>query len=189
MHPICGTQKKKRTSSRHGFLLKFITSARIWRRRTVLSSMKNSPLSTLGLEKYLSTELTVEYKNRRLLLKRAVLEEHRWQRSVQIPHPERLASISAKNSRWARERARAAALFLEHDVMQDVEEVLRQPPRPRCGSNPHHDMMSSRDEEQTCKKQSYQRGCGILEPPPQSKDIAHQSQVSKFLEHRASQPP
>ena len=89
----------------------------------------------LGLEKYLSTELTVEYKNRRLLLKRAVLEEDRWQRSVQIPHPERLAFISAKNSRWARERARAAALFLEQDVMQDFEENLLnllQPPRPRC---------------------------------------------------------
>ena len=107
----------------------------------------------LGLEKYLSTELTVEYKNRRLLLKRAVLEEDRWQRSVQIPHPERLAFISAKNSRWARERARAAALFLEHDVMQDVEEVLRQPPRPRCGSIPHHDMMSSRDYGHNYKKQ------------------------------------
>jgi len=88
----------------------------------------------LGLEKYLSCELTVEYKNRRLLLKRAVLEEDRWQRSVQIPHLERLAFISAKNSRWARERARAAALFLEQDVMQDFEEkTLLQPPRPRRG--------------------------------------------------------
>ena len=72
----------------------------------------------LGLEKYLSSELTIEYKNRRLLLQRAVLEEHRWQCAVQIPHPARLALISAKHSRWARERARAAALFLEHDVMQ-----------------------------------------------------------------------
>ena len=78
----------------------------------------------LGLEKYLSSELTIEYKNRRLLLQRAVLEEYRWQRSVQIPRPARLALISAKNSRWARERARAAALFLEQDVMQDFEENL-----------------------------------------------------------------
>ena len=63
-----------------------------------------------------------------------VLEEDRWQRSVQIPHPERLAFISAKNSRWARERARAAALFLEQDVMQDFEEKTSlQPPRPRRG--------------------------------------------------------
>ena len=88
----------------------------------------------LGLEKYLSSELTIEYKNRRLLLQRAVLEEQRWQRAVQIPHPARLALISAKNSRWARERARAAALFLEQDVMQDFEEkTLLQPPRPRRG--------------------------------------------------------
>ena len=88
----------------------------------------------LGLEKYLRSELTVEYKNRRLLLQRAVLEEHRWQHSVQIPHPARLALISAKNSRWARERARAAALFLEQDVMQDFEEKTSlQPPRPRRG--------------------------------------------------------
>ena len=113
----------------------------------------------LGLEKYLSCELTAEYKNRRLLLKRAVLEEHRWQRSVQIPHPERLAFISAKNSRWARERARAAALFLDQDVMQDleVEEFSCQPPRPRCGSTSVLHEMKSRDEGHSYKTQSYQR--------------------------------
>ncbi len=115
----------------------------------------------LGLEKYLSCELTAEYKNRRLLLKRAVLEEHRWQCTVQIPHPERLAMIAAKNSRWARERARAAALFLDQDVMQDleVEEFPRQPPRPRCGSTSVlHDMKSRDEEHNNCNTQSYQRG-------------------------------
>eukprot|EP00584_Thalassiosira_punctigera_P001133 CAMPEP_0172543596 /NCGR_PEP_ID=MMETSP1067-20121228/13944_1 /TAXON_ID=265564 ORGANISM="Thalassiosira punctigera, Strain Tpunct2005C2" /NCGR_SAMPLE_ID=MMETSP1067 /ASSEMBLY_ACC=CAM_ASM_000444 /LENGTH=116 /DNA_ID=CAMNT_0013330037 /DNA_START=50 /DNA_END=397 /DNA_ORIENTATION=- len=34
----------------------------------------------LGVEKFLSLELTQEYKVRRLRLKRAVLEEARWQR-------------------------------------------------------------------------------------------------------------
>jgi hypothetical protein len=75
---------------------------------------------------------------------------------VQIPHPARLALISAKHSRWARERARAAALFLDQDVMQDleVEEFSCQPPRPRCGST----SVLHEDEGHSYKTQSYQRG-------------------------------
>ena len=65
----------------------------------------------LGLEKYLSPELTAEYRERRLALERAVLAEHRWHLAWQIPHSARLAMVSAQNSLWARERARAAALF------------------------------------------------------------------------------
>eukprot|EP00574_Skeletonema_japonicum_P012593 CAMPEP_0201737344 /NCGR_PEP_ID=MMETSP0593-20130828/42157_1 /ASSEMBLY_ACC=CAM_ASM_000672 /TAXON_ID=267983 /ORGANISM="Skeletonema japonicum, Strain CCMP2506" /LENGTH=108 /DNA_ID=CAMNT_0048231307 /DNA_START=29 /DNA_END=351 /DNA_ORIENTATION=- len=48
----------------------------------------------LGLEKYLSPELTEEYKDRRLALQRAVLSEHRWHRALRIPHSGRLAMIS-----------------------------------------------------------------------------------------------
>ncbi len=72
----------------------------------------------LGLERYLSPELTAEYRERRLALERAVLEEHRWHRASQIPHSARLALVSAQNSLWARERARAAALYLEQDVQE-----------------------------------------------------------------------
>jgi hypothetical protein len=90
----------------------------------------------LGLEKYLSPELTVEYKDRRLALQRAVLAEHRWHRALQIPHSSRLAMISSRNSRWARERARAAALFLEQDVMQDFREMNLPATTPRRCSMP-----------------------------------------------------
>ncbi len=72
----------------------------------------------LGLERYLSPELTEEYRGRRLALERAVLEEHRRHRASQIPHSARLALISAQNSLWARERARAHALYLEQDVKE-----------------------------------------------------------------------
>ena len=77
----------------------------------------------LGLEKYLSPELTEEYKDRRSALERAVLEEHRIHRALDIPHVARLAMVSEKYSQWARERARAAALFLEQDVIQDFKEM------------------------------------------------------------------
>mmetsp|Transcript_18668 Transcript_18668/g.30575 ORF Transcript_18668/g.30575 Transcript_18668/m.30575 type:complete len:201 (-) Transcript_18668:166-768(-) len=93
----------------------------------------------LGLEKYLSPELTVEYKDRRLALQRAVLEEHRWHRALRIPHAERLAMVSTKHSQWARERARAAALFLEQDVMQDFREMNLQAMVPRRSSMPLHE--------------------------------------------------
>ena len=44
--------------------------------------------------------------------------------------------ISVKHSQWARERARAAALFLEQDVMRDMKEMNLQEtvPRPSCCS-------------------------------------------------------
>ena len=103
----------------------------------------------LGLEKYLSSELTVEYKERRLLQQQAVLQEHRWQRAVKIPHSKRLAKISASHSRWARERARASALFLEQDVLQELEEMMcPQPPRRQCSMPLNKDTT----EEEHCHK-------------------------------------
>ncbi len=92
----------------------------------------------LGLEKYLSPELTAEYRDRRLALERAVLAEHRWHRASQIPHSARLAMVSAQNSLWARERARATALLLEQDVMQDFEEMNLQTTPRRCRCSMSH---------------------------------------------------
>ena len=163
MHPICGTHTKRQTSSRHGFLTVHNVRSHLEENSALLDEelITVDAAAILGLEKYLSCELTAEYKNRRLLLQRAVLEEHRWQCAVQIPHPARLALISAKHSRWARERARAAALFLDQDVMQDLDEtMLRQPPRPtRCRSTSElHDMKSRDFQEHSYKTQSYQRG-------------------------------
>ena len=89
--------------------------------KKVLSS---TPAAILGLEKYLSSELRAEYKDRRYALERAVLEEHRLHRALHIPHDaSRLAKVSATHSQWARERAREVALFLEQDVMEDLKEM------------------------------------------------------------------
>ena len=84
----------------------------------------------LGLEKYLTRELSEEYKIRRNALQRAVLEEHRCHRALRVPHEHerehelrRLAKVSLVHSQWARERARAAGLFLEQDVNQDLNEM------------------------------------------------------------------
>ena len=83
----------------------------------------NDVTSILGFEKYLATELKAAYKEKRLALQTAVLAEHRWHRAVDIPHStEMLANTSAMHSRWARKRARAAALLLEQDVLQDLED-------------------------------------------------------------------
>ena len=78
-------------------------------------------VAILGLEKHLSPELTAEYSDRRVALQRAVISEHR---AMRIPHSTaRLAIVSAQHSQWARERARAAALFLQEDVMQDFKHM------------------------------------------------------------------
>ena len=92
----------------------------------------------LGLEKHLSSELTAEYTKRRDALHKAVLAEHRQQRAMLIPHATaRLATVSAQHSRWARERARAAAVFLEQDVMQEMKEMNLQVTTPLRCSMPH----------------------------------------------------
>ena len=71
----------------------------------------------LGLEKFLTIQLTEEYTNQRCRRTNGILHEDRLQRNSRMPHidVDRLARISAENSKWSRERARAAALFLEQD--------------------------------------------------------------------------
>ena len=95
----------------------------------------------LGLEKFLTDQLTVEYVNRRYKLRKSVLDVARWQeerrriRRRNIPHADHdynyiehdmdtLARISSEQSKWAYERARAAALFLQQD--QEHEALLLQ---------------------------------------------------------------
>ena len=77
--------------------------------------------SILGLEKFLTAQLTGEYEFQRRTLAKAVLNETQRQRVLAargVPHDklvDQLARVAAKNSRWTRERARLAALFLEQD--------------------------------------------------------------------------
>ena len=107
-----------------------------------------SAAAILGLEKYLSPELTAAYKDRRVALQRAVLAEHRRHRVMRIPRSAaRLAVISAKHSQWARERARAAALFLEQDVKRDLEESNFQATVPRRCSMTHFNEADDSTEE------------------------------------------
>eukprot|EP00581_Thalassiosira_minuscula_P019007 CAMPEP_0183724608 /NCGR_PEP_ID=MMETSP0737-20130205/18036_1 /TAXON_ID=385413 /ORGANISM="Thalassiosira miniscula, Strain CCMP1093" /LENGTH=222 /DNA_ID=CAMNT_0025955233 /DNA_START=134 /DNA_END=802 /DNA_ORIENTATION=+ len=101
-------------------------------------SKRKAPTASgiLGMEKFLTPQLTEEYKLRRTKLSTEVLKVARWQRVAArgIPSDElvdMLAKVAAENSRWARERARAAALFLEQDQeaqwKQNVQ-VLEQEP-------------------------------------------------------------
>ena len=43
---------------------------------------------------------------------------------MHIPHAARLAAVSTHHSQWAREKARAVALFLQEDVLQDLKEEM-----------------------------------------------------------------
>ena len=103
----------------------------LYRRVVRLSISKRftpSASDILGLEKFLTPQLTQEYANRRYIQTKRVLEEARMQdaRCKGLPRSnqdvKRLARISAVHSKWARERARAAGLFLA----QDQEEEARQ---------------------------------------------------------------
>jgi len=109
-----------------------------------------SASSILGVEKYLTEQLTIEYMNRRHMLRKRVLDEARWQEMIirsqqqQKHHTEddndmtierlayddqlvdTLARISLEHSRWAYERARAAALFLQQDQEQEDFKRLQQ---------------------------------------------------------------
>ena len=83
----------------------------------------------LGLDKFLTLELTSEYKLRRDQLFKHVLEEDAWHRSANCAHvpqdmmAERLACISAEKSHWARTKAYWVAVFLEQD--QQTEQFAR----------------------------------------------------------------
>jgi hypothetical protein len=111
----------------------------------------------LGLEKYLSPELTAEYKERRSALERVVLEQHRIHRALNIQNDAaRLAVVSEKYSQWARERARTAALFLEQDVLQDSRDMNLQVKAPRRCSLQGNNTTETDDvrKETPCKRRS-----------------------------------
>lgn len=76
---------------------------------------KISASYVLGLEKLLTAELTEEYKARREALNLAIIGEYRDQERRGRVCPDRLARVSTEHSEWARDKARAAALFLQQD--------------------------------------------------------------------------
>jgi len=109
-----------------------------------------SASNILGLEKFLTVQLTEEYKYRRGKLAREVVEEccrrSQYSSASESEDVDRLARISAENSKWARERARAAALFLEQD--QEAERLRDQEALLRRNSLPADvEVSSGQDEE------------------------------------------
>jgi hypothetical protein len=80
-------------------------------------SRRSFSMGTLvGFEKHLSADLAREYHQRKRTLFLAIHIEQRLQKSLNIPNPDRLATVALLHSQWARERACAAALLLEMDV-------------------------------------------------------------------------
>ena len=73
----------------------------------------------IGLERHLSFNLNTEFKLRHKAVVTSVLDEQRRQRILRTSNHERLARKCQENSRWARENARAAGLFLERDLDDD----------------------------------------------------------------------
>jgi hypothetical protein len=82
-------------------------------------------LLLLGLEKFITREVTEEYTRRRQKLMHDILEEssahyqHHDAGSKKNSIEDRLSKISAKNSEWARVQARLSALSLEIDLLAD----------------------------------------------------------------------
>ena len=105
--------------------------------RSISKRETPSASSILGIEKFLTVQLTIEYVNRRDKLRKSVLDEAQWQEKrrrlyrrsssshaadlIDDDDVDTLAQISSDHSRWARERARAAALFLQQDQEQEAQ--------------------------------------------------------------------
>ena len=104
----------------------------------IRSSISNNHILSadhiVGLEKFLSSDLTEEYRTRRDKLKKEILIESWWQKRLgytnYVQNAERLKIISAENSEWARERAQVAAKFLEKD---QEKEYMGQHLKPKNG--------------------------------------------------------
>jgi len=129
-------------------------------------SSKQVPTASdiLGLEKFLTDQLTVEYVNRRYKLRKSVLDEARWQEEMRrirrrnTPHADHdyidqdmdtLARISSEQSKWAYERARAAALFLQQDQEHEARLMLQQTVDTTC-----QDLQSRRVSPDTTQESS-----------------------------------
>lgn len=70
----------------------------------------------IGLEKYSNMDLSTEYKLRHKAVVKAVLDEQRRQKVIRHHNIDRLARAALDKSRWARDNARSAGLFLERDM-------------------------------------------------------------------------
>ncbi|KAL3807574.1 hypothetical protein ACHAXA_005150 [Cyclostephanos tholiformis] len=100
-------------------LFKTNVAIRINRLRRCVLENDFPPVSYIvGLEKFLTSELTAEYTARRDKLIREILVEARLGCTNDAESSERLMRISTDNSKWAKEQAQLAARFLEryHEI-------------------------------------------------------------------------
>lgn len=72
----------------------------------------------VGLEKYLSSDLSREFKRRKRQVYSAVTSELEFQNEfLKEINPDRLATVSSHHTKWAMEQAHYAAQLLEQDVL------------------------------------------------------------------------
>ena len=128
----------------------------------------------IGLEKHLSLQLTAEYRARRSKLYNVVLGEDAWHRSPDcagVPQDEmitRLARISADNTKWAMERALAAAMYLEQDqVTEQRLQEQQQKQTTQQAKDLSHSVPRQEQSWQTNRRSSLQetKRCRIVDTP------------------------
>ena len=80
-------------------------------------SIGDQTTEIVGLEKHLSSALSIEFKRRKTSHFEAVINELEFQDEYcSQPNPDRLAAISRNHSRWALEQAQYAAKLLADDI-------------------------------------------------------------------------
>ena len=85
--------------------------------RAKLSQQAARP-DIVGLEKYLSSDLSREFKRRKRQVYSAVTSELEFQNEfLKEINPDRLATVSSHHTKWAMEQAHYAAQLLEQDVL------------------------------------------------------------------------
>ena len=71
----------------------------------------------LGMEKFISRQVTEECILRKWTLMREILDPN--DHDIRTANADRLARISSENSKWARARARLSAMFLEEELIRE----------------------------------------------------------------------
>jgi len=92
----------------------------IHKTRCKLSQQTRCSTEITGLEKYLSVELSDEFKHRKEELYRAIQNEFLNSTNGRQPDIDRLASVSRFHSKWAMTQAMFAAKLLQKDVSRSM---------------------------------------------------------------------
>ena len=114
-------------------------------------SIGDQSTDIVGLEKHLSSALSLEFKLRKRSHVKAVINELEFQDEYcSRPNPDRLAAISRNHSRWALEQAQYAAKLLQ-DFVEVADDVST--------SSTETASMSESDVSSTSTSSKYQVEC------------------------------